>query len=222
MRYFVCVLGLAGVLSAQTLTEFGAAAAGGAAGSAAGRKVSDGLTGVLNKVDQTVNAASGKDKAAAKTANPDAASNSAAAPVKGAASADSGPSGASAAAAPKKPAATRAAKQQPRDPSLVPPPPPIQQRAGVTIKRPPAEPEVAVAPPPPPPAPLPQVSRDELITLALGTQRDELLKLGLPASRVSMVDGSGRLLEIYHYIVNNSTLGIVQLSDGTVSSVQLR
>lgn len=211
MRYFVLLAGLTGAAWAQTITEFGAAAAGGAAGGAAGKKVSDGLTSVLGKVDQQVNTAAKQGKTAAKPA--------AAVEASAAAGGDDAP--AAQKPAPAKKAAPRANREPVRDPSSVPPPPPIQ-RAGVTIKRPPAvETVVEVAPPPPPP-PAPQISREDLTTLALGTARADVLKLGVPASRVMWVDGSGHLVEIYHYIANNATMGVVNLSDGAVAGVQLR
>src|SRR5277367_5262393 len=63
MRY--CMRGIffllaAGLAGAQTMTEVGASAAGGAIGSAAGKKVSEGITAIFGKVD----------KAAGKAAKP--------------------------------------------------------------------------------------------------------------------------------------------------------
>jgi len=52
---------IASLGSAQTMTEVGASAAGSAIGSAAGKKVSEGITGIFGKVD----------KAAAKAAKPE-------------------------------------------------------------------------------------------------------------------------------------------------------
>src|ERR1700683_5621736 len=65
--WFVLSLGLAGVMGAQSLAEYGAAAAGGATGGAAGKKVSDGITAIFGKVDkQTADAAKQTKPAAAK------------------------------------------------------------------------------------------------------------------------------------------------------------
>src|ERR1017187_10617905 len=63
MRY--CMRGIllvlaAGLAGAQTMTEVGASAAGGAIGSAAGKKVSEGITAIFGQVD----------KAAGKAAKP--------------------------------------------------------------------------------------------------------------------------------------------------------
>jgi len=108
-----------------------------------------------------------------------------------------------------------------KDHSLVPPPP---------VKK------VAVVPPPPPLAPPtpavfttpalvlpppPQVTPDDLKTLASGTSREEVLKFGAPSSRITMID-DGHLVEIFRYQTRETTFGVVRLSDGSVSSVEVR
>ena len=62
------------VASAQAMTEYGAAAAGGAVGAAAGKKVSDGITNIFGKVDQQTKAAAKKEPP--KPEKPSAASTS--------------------------------------------------------------------------------------------------------------------------------------------------
>src|SRR6266849_3449207 len=57
MRLIFLVVALAGAAWSQTLGEVGAAVAGGTAGGAAGKKVSDGITTILGKVDQQTTAA---------------------------------------------------------------------------------------------------------------------------------------------------------------------
>jgi hypothetical protein len=108
-----------------------------------------------------------------------------------------------------------------KDHSLVPPPP--------------AKKVVAVVPPPPPLAPLtpialspvlalpppPQATLEDLKTLAGGTSREEVLKLGAPSSRITMID-DGHLIEIFQYQNRETTFGVVRLSDGSVSSVEVR
>jgi hypothetical protein len=109
-----------------------------------------------------------------------------------------------------------------KDHSLVPPPPPARRVAA------------AVPPPPPPPQalavirqpiprlpPPPQMTADDLKTIASGTAREDVLKLGAPASRITMYD-DGHLVEIYRYQTRETTLGVVRLSDGSVSSVQVQ
>jgi len=45
--------------------------------------------------------------------------------------------------------------------------------------------------------------------------------MGAPASRITMYD-EGHLVEIYRYQSRDTTFGVVRLSDGSVSSVQVR
>ena len=65
------------------------------------------------------------------------------------------------------------------------------------------------------------VTPEDLKTLASGTARAEVLKLGAPSSRITMFD-DGHLVEIYRYQAHDTTFGVVRLSDGSVSSVQVR
>jgi hypothetical protein len=58
----------------------------------------------------------------------------------------------------------------------------------------------------------------ELKAVAVGTNRQDLLKLGAPAARIMMYD-DGHLVEIFRYLSGDSDLGVVKLSDGMVSSV---
>jgi len=193
------ILGVAGLAWSQAMTEGGAAVAGGSIGGVAGKKVSDGITSILQKVD----------KAADKAAKTGKAPEAAVAKVK----ADK-PSGGT--------MLQVGAGGVIKDHSLVPPPPPTKRAAAV------------VPPPPPPPQtfavirqpmpmlpPLPQVTSEDLKTIASGTARRDVLKLGAPASRITMYD-DGHLVEIYRYQTRDATLGVVRLSDGSVSSVQVQ
>ena len=192
MRGILLVLA-AGLAGAQALTEVGAIAAGSAVGSAAGKKVGEGITSIFGKVD----------KAAGKAAKPPE-DNSKSAPllevgpavVKGPGAAESVPppppaSGHRAAA---KPAVAAAAE---RLPEILPPPPP---------------------PPPPPPV----VTVADLKRVANGMSREDVLKLGAPSSRIMMDDDEGHLVEVYSYADKDTSLGRVRLKDGVVSSVEVR
>ncbi len=231
MRSLVLCLGVgifAGIMGAQGLTEYGAAVAGGATGAAAGKKVSDGITAVFSKVNQpAADTAKQTKPAAPKTAAPDAAPT-----------AQSTPSGStSAVAIPPKPPAAKTLRKRPTNVdanvaksaakngekdaySLVPPPPPIQR---VAIGRPveisanliaPAPPELVPAPVPVPPPP--PITSEDLQKIIPGTHREDVLKLGAYASRISMVD-DGHLTETFRYAA-----GVVRVSDGVVASVELR
>ncbi|MGH9646331.1 MAG: hypothetical protein ACRD4E_05885, partial [Bryobacteraceae bacterium] len=107
-----------------------------------------------------------------------------------------------------------------KDHSLVPPPP--AKKAAVVPPPPPLAPvAAAVFAPIPVLPPPPQVTREDLRTLAGGTSRAAVLKLGSPDSRITMFD-DGHLVEIYRYQTRDTTVGVVRLSDGSVSSVQVR
>lgn len=184
---------VATIAAGQTMTEVGASAAGSAIGSAAGKKVSDGITAIFGKVDKTT------AKAASKTPQDD---NSKAAPLL-----DVGPG------APK---VSGGAVTE----SVPPPPRPAGHRASVA--KPAAAdslPEIA-PPPPPPPPPAPQMTADDLKKVANGTTREDLLKLGAPSSRIMMSD-DGHLLETFSYAAKETSFGRVKLTDGAVSSVEV-
>jgi hypothetical protein len=182
---------LAGTAWGQTLTEFGAAAAGGSAAGASGKKVSDGITSIFGKVNGTTNKAAASGKPAAK------------------------------APAAKQQPALEVSPGVPKDDSSGVPPPP-ESHAAVRKAAPEPAPvltvaEVApVAPPPPPP---PQMTAENLKQVAPGASREDLLKLGAPSARLTMID-DGHLVEVYNYISHGENLGRVRLSDGAVASVQ--
>jgi hypothetical protein len=74
-----------------------------------------------------------------------------------------------------------------------------------------------------PASPLPvlkEATPDDLKKVATGTTRDELLKLGSPAGRITM-DDDCHLVEIFQYSDKSGPLGTIRLTDGTVTSVQI-
>ncbi len=195
MRCSILVLILSACLSAQSLLEHSAAAAGGSVGGVAGKKVSDGLTKIFEKVDK-------QTQKAAKTG--DAKKQSGAAQANdGSPLLEVGPG------VPK------------GDTSNVPPPPPIK-RAAVHKPAPVPLPVVIETPAPAPaPPPPPVVTTADLKTVTNGMPRAAILKMGEPAARISMVE-DGHLLEIYRYQQKDTTLGVVRLTDGAVSNVLVR
>jgi hypothetical protein len=199
---FGMLFAVAGLSWSQAMVEAAGAVAGGSIGGVAGKKVSEGITNVFGKVD----AVAGK---AAKTAKaPEVAVEKAKADKPNGGTVLQVGSGAVI-----------------KDHSLVPPPPPPVRRAAADVPPPPPLPKsvtalVAIQPIPVLPPP-PQMSSDDLKTLANGTARKDLLKMGAPASRITMYD-DGHLIEIYRYQSRDTTLGVVRLSDGSVSSVQVR
>jgi hypothetical protein len=176
------------------MTEMGATVAGGAIGSAAGKKVSDGITSIFGKVD----------KATGKAAKPPE-DNSRSAPLLevGPAVVVKGPGGPE---------------------SVPPPPPASGHRASAAkpaATAPEAMPEI-LPPPPPPPPPPPQVTAEDLKKLTNGMTRENVLRLGAPSSRIMMDDDEGHLVEVYSYADKDISLGRVRLKDGVVSSVEVR
>lgn len=204
---FSMLLVIAGLAWSQAFTDAAGVIAGSSVGVGAGKKVGEGITAALDRANGAT-AKSAKTEKVASTEKPAVAKSTqrAGEGVGGGASTvlKTGPGGVV------------------KDHSLVPPPP---------VKK------IAVVPPPPPIAPLaavpltapvlvlpppPQVTPDDLKTLARGTSKEEVLKLGVPASRVTMTDDAGHLIEIFRYQTHETAFGVVRLSDGSVSSVQVR
>ncbi len=197
-----------------------------ATGGAAGKKVSEGITAIFGKVDkQTADAAKQTKPAAAKTpatpeAPPAAAEANVPSPPKPAAKTlRKRPAGAD------QSVARSTSKSAGKDDAynLVPPPPPLPvQRVAIgkpvetsaRLVSPAPTPTVAPAPPLPPPPP-PAVTIEDLRRITPGTNREDVLKLGTFASRVTMID-NGHLAETFRYPV-----GSVRVSDGVVASVEL-
>lgn len=232
---------LAGFACAQNLTEFGAAAATGAAGGVGGKSISDGITAVFGKVnDQTKAAAkqgqTKQDKTATAPATATTSASPAASPTASPSASAASPAasspGPSAPAPRPKPVTTSKAKlvktarsAKVERPSVPDPPAPPTHAVVVSRTPPPApRPEPAAEPAPvlPPPPPPPQVTAENLKSIAPGTAREDVLKLGAPASRITMFGDDGHLLEIYSYMTKGATFGVVRLSDGAVSKVELR
>jgi hypothetical protein len=181
--------------SAQSLVEGAAAAAGGTVGGVAGKKVSDGITAIFGKVDKQTGKAA---KTGAVTSHPDAHAKD-------------------------EDSVTPLFEVGPgvvrSDSSNVPPPPPARHAA--MHKPAPVQELPAILPPPPvpiPPPPPPTMTADDLKHIGAGMQREEVLRFGLPSSRITMVE-DGHLLEVYSYQANDATFGVVRLIDGAVSTV---
>ena len=207
---FSMLLAVAGLAWSQAITDVAAVVAGGSVGTGAGKKVGQGIASVLQNVNTATTKAAKTERVDSVDKPPERALPK---PSQKAGTGDSGSSGGG-----------TVLQTGPggvvKDHSLVPPPPPKK---------------IAVVPPPPPlttpiPAvltpvivlpPPPQATPEDLKTLASGASRAEVLKLGAPSSRITMFD-DGHLVEIFRYQARDTTFGIVRLSDGSVSSVQVR
>jgi len=180
MRLIFLFLALCGTVWPQALTEAAAAAAGGSVGGVAGKKVGDDVGTILQKVGQTMEKAADTKEAKAPPAL------------------EVGPGVPKTDRAPSRSSSQPPAKSsRTTDRSLVPPPPPIARKTSAAAAVPVVQPVLVLtaAPPPPPP---PEVTPADLKTLTNGMGRLAVLKLGPPASRVTMVD-AGHFLEIYRY-----------------------
>lgn len=198
---------LAGMAWSQAMTDAAGIVAGGTIGGTAGKGVSDGITAALDRANNATGKAAKAGVRKEKPAPVEVPSQRAAASSREATVDDGG----------------AVLKVRPggvvKDHSLVPPPPP--RKVAVV---PPPPPPVAVTEPvvvPPPPPPPPQATPEDLKTLVSGTTREEVLKFGAPASRITMFD-DGHLVEIYQYQAHETTFGVVRLNDGMVSNVQVR
>jgi hypothetical protein len=193
----------------QTMVETAAAAAGGSVGGVAGKKVSDGLTSIFEKVDKSAAKAAKSGDTKGGTRGSSAAKSATSASRQGTDTDSNEP-------------LLEVGPGVPRPDSNVPPPPPLR-RASVRKAVPAVEPPPPAIEPPPAPAlpPPPQMTADDLKHVTSGMQRNDVLKLGEPSSRISMVD-EGHLLEIYRYQGKDKTLGVVRLTDGAVSTVLIR
>jgi hypothetical protein len=214
VRLILLLLAISVAAWPQALTEGAAAVAGGTVGGVAGKKVGEGVGNILEKVAATA-AKAGDDKDG-KQAKAPALEVGPGVPKPGSSTPGSPSSGSPSSGSPK-----RTAKAAKPDRSLVPPPPPLPHQAVAKVE-PAAVPEpvvevIAAAPPPPPP---PEVTPEDLKNLSKGTDRLAVLKLGSPASRITMAD-AGHLVEIYSYAKHDKSFGVVRLSDGVVSSIEI-
>ncbi len=191
------IIASAGLVSGQGLTEFGAAAAGSTVGAASGRAVSTGIDHIFGRVGGALNQAAGDKKDAKATKNDPALKVAPGVP---------------------KPAAEAEAP----DTSGVPAP--LDDRPSRTpVRKAPvatqAQIEVPVAPATPPPPPPPTMTPDDLKQVTPGMARADVLKLGVPASKITSFE-DGHLSEVYSYRANGERFGTVKLQDGSVASVQ--
>jgi hypothetical protein len=192
LRNLALILFISSAAFSQNLTEFGAIAAGSTVGGASGKAVSNGLTAIFGKVDEQTAKAAGKR---IETIVPE-------------------------------PPPFKVSKGLPsEDTGGVPlPPSPQQKRSGFMPVAHYALPQEVtrfrslsdVAPTLPPP---PEMSPQELRNISAGTPRTDVLRLGTPASRITMFD-DGHLVEIYSYHENGQKFGAVRLTDGAVSAIE--
>jgi hypothetical protein len=195
MRILASFLLISTFTFAQSLTEFGAVAAGSTVGGASGKSVSDGISAIFGKVDQQTAKAAAKETKREREPQTEALKVAPGAPV-----ADPG-----GVPLPPAPPAKRTA----------PAPRPVAQYVVPA--------EVArisswadVTPVLPPPT---VMSPEDLRSVSLGTTRADVLKYGAPSSKITTFE-DGHVVEFYSYHQNGQKFGGLKLTDGVVSSVQ--
>jgi hypothetical protein len=194
MRFLAYFVIFTSITFSQTMTEVGAAAAGGSIAGASGKKVSEGLTAVLGKVsERTVKAAGREEKT---TAGPALTLGP------GVPKGDTG-----GVPLPPPPSGHRAVAVQPPLPPFALP---------QEIFQTPTLASVGPALPPPP-----EMSPQELKTVGIGMSRADLLKFGAPASKITTFE-DGHVSETYSYRQQGQKFGTIRLTDGAVASVEQR
>lgn len=191
MRNLAFILLISATAFSQNLTEFGAITAGSTVGGASGKAVSNGITAIFGKVDQQT------ATAAAKPVSRDVPEPLTSKVSQGVRSDDNGG---------------------------VPPPPEPHKRAAALPVAQFALPQGInwtrslsdVAPTLPPPH---EMSPEEFHTISSGMSREDLLRKGAPASKITMFD-DGHLVEVYSYRQNGQKFGTLRLTDGAVSSIE--
>ena len=195
MRILPSFLLINAIAFGQTMTEFGAVAAGSAVGGASGKSVSNGINAIFGKVDQQTAKAAAKETKSEKEPQAEALKVAPGAPK-----ADPG-----AVPLPPSPLAKRSA----------PAPIPVAQYVVPSeIARISSWADVAPVLPPPP-----VMSPEDLRSVSTGMTRADVLKLGAPSSKITMFE-DGHVVEQYSYHQNGQKFGGVKLTDGVVSSVQ--
>jgi len=193
---------------AQSMTEFGAAAAGSTVGGAGGKTVSDGINNIFGKVGQRTVKAAGKESAAPKESAPKESKES---------------------------PALALAPGVPYGDTIVPPPPPAvghpaagkstapssAMNAAVNAALPvPFSPStLADAMPAQPIPPPPAMTPEALKQLTAGMGRADVLKLGDPSSKLAMFE-DGHYIETFSYRADGQRFGRVRLQDGAVVMIE--
>ena len=191
MRNLALILLISTTAFSQNLAEFGAVTAGSTVGGASGKAVSNGITAIFGKVDQQT------AKAAVTPTKKDVPEPPPFKVSQGVPADDTG--GVPQPAAPHKRAAAS---------------PVAHYILPQEITRIRSLSDVAPVLPPPP-----EMSPEEFHKISTGASRSDVLRLGIPASKITMFD-DGHLVELYSYRQNGQKFGTLHLTDGAVSSIE--
>ena len=213
MRSFVTVAALGtfvlvGGVYAQSLTEHAAAAAGATIGTAAGKPISNAMSGIFGQVDQATATAS-QTGTKSKVTKTTITSGQAAEHDKAAETNRAGGPGAFSPGFGASSAPVATADNTPRP----------------TPRRRPSPLPVSVAPfvPVAAPEPVKEPTFEQVASVQVGTTENDLFAaLGKPASHITVPDDDGHMRESCQYWANGRQLGTIRLDNGQVVKVEVR
>lgn len=224
MRKLVVLLTAMGTVSVvcwgQAMADYAAAATGATAGAAAGKPVSDALTRALGNAGGATEKAAHHDREV-----PPVRTEVSQPKIEGGASSPAAASGGSYSASARRgsirrPVSAPAAAEEATTSSPSSTEPPAFEFGGPVL----SESDVpattfADALPNPAPQPPPEMTPESFSTVVVGMNRAELLRLGAPASKITM-DEDGHVLEVYTYQQTGMRVGTIRLVDGSVSTIR--
>lgn len=189
---------ISATVSAQAILEYGAAAAGGTTAGVAGKKVSDSLDKVMNKVSDLAKSGASDDQKPRKMAPTIPPAPEVRIKDLNLATEKAGKSKVT--ATPVRRQANLQATPAAKQPDLP------------AVPQPGAEPATPATPPP-------SATVEDLKSLDGASREDVLSKMGKPASRITMTDDRG-LVETYSFKNSNGNLGSVRIINGKVAEVR--
>ncbi|HEV2201532.1 MAG TPA: hypothetical protein VGR73_17060 [Bryobacteraceae bacterium] len=204
MRRIALILLLGAMAGAQSMTEFGAVAAGSTVGGAGGKAVSDGINNIFGKVGQQTVKAAGKESPAPKESKETPALTVAPGVPR---DVDTG------VPAPPPEAGHPAVRKAPAAP------PTLDAAANTVVPVPFSAATIADAMPAQPIPPPPTMTPEALKQVTSGMSRADVLKLGDPASKLAMFE-DGHYVETFSYRADGQRFGRVRLQDGAVVTIE--
>ncbi len=192
MRNLALILLISTTAFSQNLAEFGAVTAGSTVGGASGKAVSNGIDAIFGKVDKQTAKAAAVAPPKREVPEPPPFKVSQGVPAD-----DNG-------GVPLPPAPHKRAAASPVAHYVLP-----QEITRIRSLS-----DVAPTLPPPP-----EMSPEEFHKISTGATRSDVLRLGAPASKITM-DDDGHMVEIYSYRQNGQKFGSLRLTDGVVSSIE--
>ena len=187
-------------IQAQSLSEHAAAAAGATIGTAAGKPLSNAITKIFNKVDDSAQKAAKNPRK--PLTKPESETKSVKLPATGVV-ANAEPPASGGGSGSSQPT-TRSRRRAPREDSAANAPVPAPTFAIVPVEAPLVK----------------QATAEELALIKVGTTEQELVAaLGRPSSRITIPD-EGHMLETLQYRANGKPLATIRLDNGQVITIE--